>query len=466
MADIYVVEIRAGRGEPALLELRLGVEVAPLSIGTGGAWKISASGVRTVHAYLYFDGEVLFLQSADASSPVTVDGRPMPTEWTPVDAPCTITLAQAQLVFRSASSVDVADEEPTFAEPIPDPLERNPPPPPPPRPFKRGAFANAGDDESTRLQPVDMDERPPAGDNDSTIVEQIHNRRAFARDLPVRPAAGVPWDQSATSPLRPAIVVPSRGGATGFTPTSTNPLVAPNSLEGDPTAFAALQPPAPQPFPGSPFRPPPPPGFGPPLDPTPIPGAPLPVDPAALLNVPPPSLPRPPASEPFARRVKREWAAAPPLRKALLAVFPVAFVAFLWLMFGGQPPAPEGVAAAPSASASSSRTTIVEPPRPVTPAVDPGALPIIPTYPVATDPAASSRAGATPNAAAQGVPTGPDAGQANSDRRERQAADYVATHAYDQAIRIYDQLAIDRPQNPAFHEAARILRQKLDSGTP
>jgi hypothetical protein len=61
---------------------------------------------------------------------------------------------------------------------------------------------------------------------------------------------------------------------------------------------------------------------------------------------------------------------------------------------------------------------------------------------------------------------GPDAGQANSDHRERQAADFVATHAFDQAIRIYDQLAAERPQNPAFREAARILRLKLDAGIP
>jgi hypothetical protein len=58
-----------------------------------------------------------------------------------------------------------------------------------------------------------------------------------------------------------------------------------------------------------------------------------------------------------------------------------------------------------------------------------------------------------------------DAG-ATSDRRERQAADFVATHAYEQAIRLYDQLAAERPQTPAFHEAARILRGKLQTGTP
>ena len=77
-----------------------------------------------------------------------------------------------------------------------------------------------------------------------------------------------------------------------------------------------------------------------------------------------------------------------------------------------------------------------------------------------------ARPGTSAAAVSSALPTGPDAGQANSDHRERQAADFVATHAYDQAIRIYDQLAVERPQNPAFREAARILRQKLDAGTP
>jgi hypothetical protein len=44
------------------------------------------------------------------------------------------------------------------------------------------------------------------------------------------------------------------------------------------------------------------------------------------------------------------------------------------------------------------------------------------------------------------------------------AADDVATGQYDLAAQIYDTLAQDHPENPAFAEAARILRQKLDAG--
>lgn len=90
---------------------------------------------------------------------------------------------------------------------------------------------------------------------------------------------------------------------------------------------------------------------------------------------------------------------------------------------------------------------------------------MVPPPPV-TPPVTPPRGSAQPSTSASAAAAGPDAGQANSDHRERQAADFVSTHAYDQAIRIYDQLAAERPQNPAFREAARILRQKLDSGTP
>ena len=53
---------------------------------------------------------------------------------------------------------------------------------------------------------------------------------------------------------------------------------------------------------------------------------------------------------------------------------------------------------------------------------------------------------------------------ANVDRRERKAADYVSTGQYEQAAQIYDRLASDHVDNPAFREAARILRVKMDAG--
>src|SRR5271163_3082280 len=76
MAETHVIEVRGGKGEPPVLELRPGLELAPLSVGTSGAWQVSAAGVRAVHLFVYFDGQTLFLQSAAPDDPPLMDGHP------------------------------------------------------------------------------------------------------------------------------------------------------------------------------------------------------------------------------------------------------------------------------------------------------------------------------------------------------------------------------------------------------
>jgi hypothetical protein len=452
MAETHIIEVRAGRGEPPSLELRPGLELAPLSVGTGGAWQVSAAGVQVVHLYLYFDGQTLFLQSADPNDPPMVDGAPVPAEWTPAPARCTITFGQARLVSRPAGQSEEneapSQEEPTIAEPFPENFRaglspptvtspvQNRPAPAAARPFKPGAFVSAVDDESTRLQPVgrdDSDNGPDSGD--STRVEPL----GAVPGMPgtVRPAAGAPWARSATGP---------GGGA----PEGAGGFQSGGPIQGPPHGGFH----APRQFP--------PPPVGPASDPTG--GGPLGPSgpPSGLLNVPPPSLRKPDAPETLPEKIKREWASAPPLRKGLFAALPVAVVVALWLVFAGSPPPPpaqangaggsSASASAPSATATPI-PTVAQVPTAWPPPVDPTP---IPTPRPAPPPPPAGSAGA----AATG-----DAG-ANTDKRERQAADFVATHQYDQAIRLYEQLAAERPQTPAFHEAARILREKVEAGTP
>jgi len=47
---------------------------------------------------------------------------------------------------------------------------------------------------------------------------------------------------------------------------------------------------------------------------------------------------------------------------------------------------------------------------------------------------------------------------------ERAAVDAVVAGSYADAARLYDQLAATHPDRPAYAEAARILRAKLDAG--
>ncbi len=424
MAETHFIEVVAGKGQPPSLELRPGVELAPLSVGTGGAWQVSAAGVRLVHLYVYFDGQTLFLQSAEAEDPPKMDGRPVPAAWTSVPGRCVITFGQAQLVFRPAEGAadDGDEDERTVAMPLeqaaPQRPMQAPPAAPPPgarpptaRPFKPGAFA-APVDESTRLQPLEdfLASGPPSGD--STRVEPLLPDGAAGGVPNIRPAAGAPWRPPAQPPpaSQPASVQVAAGGG------------------------------------------------GPP---------------SGLLNIAPPSIRKPDAPETFGQKMSREWKAMPVLKKILLVVaMPIGLTGVVWLILGGMPgvtpqvsPTPSastsaaGTATAPTAAPGAASTAAVAasqtapPPPPPPPGTSP---PVIDTRPVST--------ATTPPPPPPPPPA--TTGDAGADRRERQAADFVATHAYEQAIRIYEQLATEHPDKPAFHEAARILREKLESGKP
>lgn len=212
----HVIEIEAGIGEPAFIPLTLGQELQPISVGKKGMWRLESPRVLDVHAFVYFDGNALFLQSADEATAAMVDGYRIGKAWTELHAPCSIELGGARLRYRSLappveepetklanrapprprvggpdlpppSQATVAMGAPPVAMPggAPPPVPRNipsrppaagqPPPlptnrPPPPvpapsipasfpkesRPFKPGEFASRADDgDSTRIAPLE-----------------------------------------------------------------------------------------------------------------------------------------------------------------------------------------------------------------------------------------------------------------------------------------------------------------------
>lgn len=97
----HLIEVRAGEGQPAVMRARPGEEIGPISVGTGGAWRLSAEGVADKHAYLFFDGQHLFLQSVSLDTPALIDGRPVSLDWTQLEAPCEISFGAAKLWFGS-----------------------------------------------------------------------------------------------------------------------------------------------------------------------------------------------------------------------------------------------------------------------------------------------------------------------------------------------------------------------------
>jgi hypothetical protein len=193
----HVIEIETGIGEPAFIPLTLGQELQPISVGKKGMWRIESPRVMDVHAFVYFDGSSLFLQSADESAAATVDGYKIGKAWTELHAPCKIEIGTARLRYRSlmpdndsaltvikgappvqgqpgaaaqtrppvprAGSSGQQPAVPAPPQPAQPPQPQASAPPPPPgapasfpkteRPFKPGEFISA-DDESTRFAPV------------------------------------------------------------------------------------------------------------------------------------------------------------------------------------------------------------------------------------------------------------------------------------------------------------------------
>jgi hypothetical protein len=152
-ATTHVIEIETGIGEPAFIPLTLGQELQPISLGRKGMWKIESARVLDVHAFVYFDGTALFLQSADESAAAAVDGYAVGKAWTELHAPCKIELGAARLRYRSL----LPDQQETEA--LERPAVKPPGAPGHPssfpkadRPFRPGEFsAPAAAEESTRV---------------------------------------------------------------------------------------------------------------------------------------------------------------------------------------------------------------------------------------------------------------------------------------------------------------------------
>lgn len=261
----HVIEIETGIGEPAFIPLSMGQELQPISVGKKGMWRIESPRVLDVHAFVYFDGTSLFLQSADEANAASVDGYRVGKAWTELHAPCKIEVGNARLRYRSllAPGAD-ADNQPTMMAPAPPvqappggpggpprpgasmPAAGAPPPPqpgqsrpmmqgaPPPaapsapmmfpkaeRPFKPGEFSSGPDlDESTRIAPLDA---TGAG----RVASGSHPR----------PAAGQPADERSMGPGMMMGPGPMQGASGQYG--AMNNMQGPPGMMGPPPAMGS-----------------------------------------------------------------------------------------------------------------------------------------------------------------------------------------------------------------------------------
>lgn len=500
-ATTHVLEIETGIGEPSFVPLTLGQEVQPISIGRKGMWRIESPRVLDIHAFVYFDGNALFVQSADETAAATVDGYKIGKAWTELHAPCKIDIGAARLRYRSLQpkpqpapndNVTAALPRPPVAPPeapapyagggptarmppMRDPREIPSMPPaagaPPPqlqrpqdpvsfpkesRPFKPGEFSHGGDDnESTRIAPID------------TSAARTGMSAAMPRPF-------VPGDDPSTRP-EGMIVQGQPGAMTGPFP-QMGMMQDPGMMQGGPgpmtgpypAAMSGAYPGAPGPYPhtGTAAYPGLPHGMGPGMPPSMPPGG-------YGSTTPQQPIPQKIGLERFVA----EFKAFSPPKKVLVFLMPIALLCAVFIFFTDDAPPPKprahadagasaeggAVAAASGApkTATATKYTLapnaqVWPPSvscpppgwPETealPCIPPGYAP--PAAATATTPPVDTGGTAPP----RDVPEAKDAGAPKEPKEpkpapgqktlERQAVDLVAAGRFAEAAAIYDQLA-------------------------
>jgi hypothetical protein len=481
MADTpgSIVEIRAGASQRPLLELRPGQVVQPMSIGRVGMWAVDAPDVLDVHAYVYFDGNALFIQSADAQNPAKGNGRAIATNWQQIEIPCTIEMGRARLVYRTLDEMEDGEEDKTVAQAIQLPTM-----PKPQFTANAGAFSNRNkgpDSDATRLQPM---QREP----DPTVVSPLEMAGTPIGGVPkARPAAGMPaWANNDIAPQSsptaigapPAPPPPQNSGYQAFGSVQVAvppPPAAPNPMQQ--TLSSPIQSPMPpmQPMQGMPMQP----GMMPQqmmmqpgmMQPGMMqPGMmPMAGQSGQMMALPPGSPAAetgrvvPPSELKGFARAKAEWNAMPPIRKIIIGTFPGVLLLVYFMLFDDEPqqqarrPRPQPSASASVATPASATTTappastppvVMNPPPSASVSV---AIPV-PTASATTTTSATAKASATPP---------PPKGKVTL---EREAVDYVTQGQYVKAAEIYEQLAAQHPETPVYREAARILRARGNGG--
>jgi hypothetical protein len=416
-------------------------------------WSIDAPGILDVHAYVYFDGHSLFVQSADAVNPAKGNGKAIGTGWQQVEIPCTIELGRARLVYRTLESNDEDDEEgdKTVARAVPVPARQQQQP----QAFRPGggAFAPAPDEESTRFAPVKGQQLPAPpnphglGEPEPTVVapfDMEETQRGAPLTRKPLPAAGqAPDYPPPSSTVAGPVPAPPQQQyqAYGSVQVATSPHYAPNlsSTLQDPSRMNFPMPPPQQQqmqiMPGQsgavPMIQGMPPGVQQGMQTERVQGPP----PITLLD-----------------RMKKDWKDTSLPKKVMLLLMPALFAAVVSVQNQKEErereAALEEAAALASASASASAALAKKVPPPDT------SSPVVVT-PSSTVPVISLNTPPQPTGSTK--PGGPKT-------LERQAADALANNDYKGAADLYDQLSAQvLPQDPkheTYAQAARILRAK------
>ncbi len=145
-------------------------------------------------------------------------------------------------------------------------------------------------------------------------------------------------------------------------------------------------------------------------------------------------------------KAKAEWAAMPPIRKVIFGCFPGVLLLVYFMAFDDDAPAPHRTQPQPSSSAMVDASA---------PAVDAAMVNPIVSNTIVVPPPMMDASVPTITTAQAPLPKG-------KRTPERDAIDLVSQGQYGKAADIYDQLAQQHPEQPAYKEAARILHLRAN----
>ena len=427
------IEVRAGIANQPAVGFTPNEPVEPFTVGRGGSWEVNAPGVADIHAYLYFDGETVFVSSANPQDPAWVNGQPVGADWQPVESGSEIMMGGASLwVVADLPRVPSPDpgvapirqrrpkkppvpvqDEATVMRPVQGPGSVPGPAPLPPRAkpakpklkIRQSARENlTSDEEATRFAPIEAGKAPE----------------------PPAPPSAVP------AGFAPPGVA---GSVSTELPPMSQPVVAPPAPWQPPGVTAGPMPPSTaQPMPG-PSGPPPPSALFGGQAPAPPPGATVTTQTKGKkkpLDV-----------------IKESWKTSSIPQKAILLMMPLAFVA-MFVIFQDNEQETEAAnpprAAASVAASSPVATATADVP-------DAPAEPVVENAPDAGTTEDAPSSDDTKPKLAKGEKT-----------LQREAADALASGSNTKALELYEKLAKENPGNETYAEAVRILRDRAAGG--
>lgn len=100
MSDLHVQVVEGRSREPSRI-FSPGTPAGPMGVGSAGEWVVEGQGIGPIHAYLYFDGNLLLVATAPPHV-TTVNGAPVGGDWSPVAVPSEVRLAGVRLSVQNS----------------------------------------------------------------------------------------------------------------------------------------------------------------------------------------------------------------------------------------------------------------------------------------------------------------------------------------------------------------------------